>query len=773
MVDEPEIIKQLRESEKLGFLQNKIQNSYEELESVEESSENISYETFAFSEDNNVEDNMMKEISDQKQSKKKFSSFFDNFNIDIGKNIFDRIDDGIYIVDQQYNIQYINLTIKREFGPVNNRKCYEFFHDRNKSCPWCKNADVLEGKTMHSMWHSSKNNKYYDLFDMPIVRSDGTKFKFKMFHDITEQMETENLLKKQKNLLETIFDNTPNMFYLKDTNLIYRTVNKTFCEFVGKKEEEIIGKTDLDLFPQKEAKQYHLEDKSVIKGGKQQRKELKVKDKGEIKWINVVKSPLRGEEGEVTGVICSLSDISKIKNTEERLIQSEKENEDFINSAADGMRIVGRDFNVKKINRAMSNLSGFNIKESIGMNCQKMFGAKDICGTKNCSMVKILKNGKKYQQECKRKRKDGSYISTLEMVSPYKDSNGEIIGIIEDFRDITKIKKIEEKIAESERRFRDISEVSGDWIWETDKDGRYTYISGKCEKITGYKATELIGKTPFELMDENEAKRVGTIFKAIFSKNKDIENLEKCIITKNGNKLYFLTNGKPILDKKGKLIGYRGIDRDITEQKKSEEIIKSQIKKSDLLNSMISKGGKNSSIEQFFQDVIDELLMKTNFDAGSIYLVDDQGKTASIISSKNINKTFFDSIKTIKINTSPYDEIFINKKSIFTDRYDKLQPEFSKISGFRSVASIPVPCKDKVIGALNFGKIKDDNINNSEKEILKSVAIEVGNIYERITYKNNLEEKIDELSKWKKVMIGREIKMRDLKEKIKELESKK
>jgi two-component system cell cycle sensor histidine kinase/response regulator CckA len=132
-------------------------------------------------------------------------------------------------------------------------------------------------------------------------------------------------------------------------------------------------------------------------------------------------------------------------------------------------------------------------------------------------------------------------------------------------------KKAEETLRESEKRFKDISMSIADWIWEVDEKGRYTFASGRVEPVLGYEPEEIIGKKPFDFMPEAEAQRIGEIFKNISAKKEPIFDLENWNLTKNGNRICFLTNGVPLLDKKGRLKGYRGVDRDITERKRTEE----------------------------------------------------------------------------------------------------------------------------------------------------------------------------------------------------------
>ena len=136
-------------------------------------------------------------------------------------------------------------------------------------------------------------------------------------------------------------------------------------------------------------------------------------------------------------------------------------------------------------------------------------------------------------------------------------------------------KPIIQSIADSEKRFRDISHSMADWVWEIDRAGRYTMAAGTVEQILGYKAEELLGKTPFDLMPPEEVERISKIFNRIAEQRLPIVDLENLNLTKNGKRVLLLTNGVPILDEVGQLIGYRGIDKDITERRRAEEKLRS------------------------------------------------------------------------------------------------------------------------------------------------------------------------------------------------------
>lgn len=90
----------------------------------------------------------------------------------------------------------------------------------------------------------------------------------------------------------------------------------------------------------------------------------------------------------------------------------------------------------------------------------------------------------------------------------------------------------------------------------------------------GYSPQEVIGKTPFDLMPPDEAKKVKEVFQEIAIQKKSFSAIENWNAHKNGGLVLLETSGIPILDKKGSLIGYRGIDRDITERKKAEDALR-------------------------------------------------------------------------------------------------------------------------------------------------------------------------------------------------------
>jgi len=124
-------------------------------------------------------------------------------------------------------------------------------------------------------------------------------------------------------------------------------------------------------------------------------------------------------------------------------------------------------------------------------------------------------------------------------------------------KEIEERRQVQETLRESEGRFRDISYSMADWIWEADKSGRFTFATETVKQILGYAPQELIGKSFYDLMPEDEARRIQRIMKTIASERKPIVDLENWNIAKGGKKVCLQTNGVPMLDEKGRLISFR------------------------------------------------------------------------------------------------------------------------------------------------------------------------------------------------------------------------
>ncbi|OPY30268.1 MAG: aerobic respiration control sensor protein ArcB [Methanocella sp. PtaU1.Bin125] len=128
----------------------------------------------------------------------------------------------------------------------------------------------------------------------------------------------------------------------------------------------------------------------------------------------------------------------------------------------------------------------------------------------------------------------------------------------------------EDALRESEERDLSLVEKTGDWVWETDAGFALTYNSPKMRDIMGYEPEEVLGRSPFEFMLEDELERMKSIAWPAIARHEPIQRVENRLIRKDGSVAFIETTGIPLFDDSGHYRGYRGVNRDITERKRAE-----------------------------------------------------------------------------------------------------------------------------------------------------------------------------------------------------------
>jgi len=134
-------------------------------------------------------------------------------------------------------------------------------------------------------------------------------------------------------------------------------------------------------------------------------------------------------------------------------------------------------------------------------------------------------------------------------------------------------RKAIKKINHSQTRYKQLAESSMDWIWETDLHGNLIYCSEQCFNILGYTPIEMVNNSIFNFLLPSQAKESEQKIMLFMQNKEDIYNLEINFESKIGSTVSVLIHGQVYRNEHGKIIGYRGIIRDITKQKEKNESI--------------------------------------------------------------------------------------------------------------------------------------------------------------------------------------------------------
>lgn len=374
------------------------------------------------------------------------------------KRLFNASPDLIAEFDEDGNFLVVNPAMAKSLGFSPDELIGKNIYDIVPKKVVDKRAEIArkafkENKVQ--MFEDERGGRYFHNILVPIVSPDGKKSIQAIVRDITEQKKSEEKLRESEEKFRLIFQNVNDEIIYVDKHGKIIDVNRRIEDIFGYKPEEVVGKnlSELGWLRAKDLSKLFKLFKEAVKGKTIELTELEVKHKdGWFIHVEVSTRPLK-KNGEIVGFLSIVRDVTERKRMENKLKSAYGEMETLLNAAADGIRIVNRDFTVEMLNDTMAELAGVKKEEAVGMRCSEMFGS-DVCGTKDCSMVKVLKNGKRIQTRMLRRRRDGKTIPCLHVATPLKDANGNVVGIIEDFRDITELEEAEINLAKAHYRLR-------------------------------------------------------------------------------------------------------------------------------------------------------------------------------------------------------------------------------------------------------------------------------------------------------------------------------
>ncbi|WP_045219189.1 ATP-binding protein [Desulfonatronum thioautotrophicum] len=234
--------------------------------------------------------------------------------------------------------QVVKGNLDVQISPAPDRNCWEIMNCTEQRCPAHEDRlrrcwyvagtfcpDCSAGNFPDKL-DDCRNCTVYCRNSGDEIQSLAESFDFMALtlkNHIEELRRSEGNLARQKQLLNTILDVTPDMVTLQDVELIYLAVNKAFCRHVGREESEIVGSTDFDIFSDEQADRNYHEDMQILLTRQPLSKEIMTRGSKGKKWHHVVKVPVE-ENDRVIGLLTTARDITVVKQYQEKLIHSQK-----------------------------------------------------------------------------------------------------------------------------------------------------------------------------------------------------------------------------------------------------------------------------------------------------------------------------------------------------------------------------------------------------------------------------------------------------------------
>jgi PAS domain S-box-containing protein len=266
--------------------------------------------------------------------------------------------------------------------------------------------------------------------------------------------------------------------------------------------------------------------------------------------------------------------IDKLKKEENVNRFTREELDQIFETAADGMRVVDKDFNVLRVNETFSILSGVSKEEAVGQKCYDVFGGP-LCETLGCPLKQILNGEKRVEFDIEKRRKNGTGIYCTLTAVPLKGNGGEPIGIVENFKDISEYEIAREALKESEERYRNLQKNIPLGIFRSAPGGRIIAANPAMVKMFGCSSEEEILTTPAVDLYIDPERRQNLL--DILKIKGIVSGFEAQLRRKDGSIFWSSLNIKGVTDKSEKVMYHDGIIEDISRHKKmEEELIKSE-----------------------------------------------------------------------------------------------------------------------------------------------------------------------------------------------------
>lgn len=283
-------------------------------------------------------------------------------------------------------------------------------------------------------------------------------------------------------------------------------------------------------------------------------------------------APIRQTNGAVVGAVVTVRNITLQKQAERELRASEERLNLVLERSQTGVWELDLDSRVAQCTTTHARIFGYDAPTpgwTYGLFLAHVLPEDRTEADRQTT--EALAAGRDWHFECRIRRRDGEVRWIAVAGGPLPSAGGKPTRAAGIVVDITKRKLSEEALQRSEARYRALVETTFDWVWEMDAVGHYTYASPKVRDLLGYEPEEILGRTPFDLMPEAEARRISGIFAAIAADRRPFSGLENVNLHKDGHLVVLESSGVPILGPNGDCLGYRGMDRDITERKRAAE----------------------------------------------------------------------------------------------------------------------------------------------------------------------------------------------------------
>jgi len=526
--------------------------------------------------------NKIKSLTDHKQAEDELKKSEEKY-----RYLIERLGEAVYRIslpDGKY--EYFNPATKLIFGYtekdfLNNPKFIEkIMHPDFKEYFKEKWGDLIKGivpPTYEYKIIDPKGNERWILqSNKGIFNEKGNIIALESIcRDVTKQKKADIALRTNERKFFALFENANDAIFLYkiDKNQIpdqFLEVNKIACKLLGYSREELLKMTLLEITNPIQLKNISKLMKMRQNTGKLTSETNALTKDGKKILCEISSQTFQLENENV--ILSTIRDISERKKTEKKLKESEKQYREMITYLDVGFYSIEIDGTILNYNPKFSEILGFkNSDNLIGLNVSNFWQKPEL---RKEYLEEIMNLGFVKNYIVHSNKKDSEKIVLQVNSHLLKDDMGTPIKIEGTLIDYTDKFRLEQKLKESEEKYRNILENMQDGYFEVDLKGNWTYVNNYICKYRGCSKDDLIGRNYREILDKANIKEIFKRFNQVYREEIPKGTFEAEIIRNDGKKRSVEGSIYLKYDSKGKKVGFYSFSHDVTERKKAEQKLK-------------------------------------------------------------------------------------------------------------------------------------------------------------------------------------------------------
>ena len=395
------------------------------------------------------------------------------------------------------------------------------------------------------------------------------------FRDVTEHIEVEQELAKKNIELNKLFNSVDEVLYSAQRNP-YKLLQMSEACF------KIYGYTSAEFFEKGEL-WYDVilpEDRHIVKGivdmldsGQPSSGEYRIRHRdGSIKWVEASLIPELDATGKLIRVDGVNRDITRRKNAEEALLNSEKRFRTLIENSKEIITLTDKERQITYMSPSLKDTLDYEPSELIGTKIFELFHPDDQARTTKTILSLISKEEKFVITQFRARHKNGTWRWMEGIVTNQLDDPA-INALVGNLRDVTEKKNAEEALLNSEKRFRTLIENNKEGIILSNKDRQYIYVTPSVKNILGYDPEEIVGTYAVDMYHPDDQESMRDMVVSIMEKRKPYGTNIIRVRHKNGEWRWIELTATDQFDDPAVNAMVTNF-RDITEKKKAEEALR-------------------------------------------------------------------------------------------------------------------------------------------------------------------------------------------------------